>query len=211
MADLPRPRVAWISPQLNYLLASTRYRCYYPVLALRELEIESVFYKSSKEAIPHLKELDAIVFVKHLDRESLKLAGLAKDQGVKVLIDLCDNIVVANYPMAPDFHPALRLAGIGAFADAIVVPSPALAEALKPLLRSGVCFVVIPDQVETRRASQRPDDFRSRSRRLPRGGPSLSCSVPRGLFFIWHAIPKTRWQSSNGRSHWCTGSSVCAW
>jgi glycosyltransferase involved in cell wall biosynthesis len=150
MADLPRPRVAWISPQLNYLLASTRYRCYYPVLALRELEIESVFYKSSKEAIPHLKELDAIVFVKHLDRESLKLAGLAKDQGVKVLIDLCDNIVVANYPMAPDFHPALRLAGIGAFADAIVVPSPALAEALKPLLRSGVCFVVIPDQVETR-------------------------------------------------------------
>jgi glycosyltransferase involved in cell wall biosynthesis len=132
------------------LVASTRYRCYYPVLALRELEIESVFYKSSKEAIPHLKELDAIVFVKHLDSESLRLAGLAKDQGVKVFVDLCDNVVVANYPMMPDFHPALRLAGIGAFADAIVVPSPALAEALRPLLRPGVRFVVIVDQVETR-------------------------------------------------------------
>lgn len=150
MTDLLRPRVAWVSPQLSYLVASTRYRCYYPALALRELEIESVFYESSKEAIPHLKELDAIVFVKHLDSESLSLAGLAKDQGVKVLIDLCDNVVVANYPMVPDFHPALRLAGIGAFADAIVVPSPALAEALKPLLRPGVRFVVIVDQVETR-------------------------------------------------------------
>ncbi|EJT02614.1 hypothetical protein [Rhizobium sp. CCGE 510] len=150
MADLPRPRVAWVSTQLSYSVASTRYRCYYPALALLELEIESVFYGSSKEAIPHLKELDAIVFVKHLDSESLRLAGLAKDQGVKVFVDLCDNVVVANYPMVPDFHPALRLAGIGAFADAIVVPSPALAETLKPLLRPGVRFVVIVDQVETR-------------------------------------------------------------
>ncbi|WP_245306803.1 MULTISPECIES: hypothetical protein [unclassified Rhizobium] len=150
MTDLRRPRVAWVSPQLSYVVASTRYRCYYPALALQEFEIESVFYQASNEVIPHLQELDAIIFVKHLDRESLKLAGLAKDRGVKVFVDLCDNVVVANYPIVPDLQPALRLAGIGAFADAIVVPSPALAEALKPLLRPGVRFVVIADQVETK-------------------------------------------------------------
>ncbi len=150
MTDLPRARVAWVSPQLSYMVASTRYRCYYPALALGELDIESVFYRSSKEVIPHLKGLDAIVFVKLLDSDSVKLAGLAKDQGVKVLIDLCDNIIVANYPKTPDLHPALRFAGIGAFADAIVVPSPALSEALRPMLRPGARFVVIPDQVETR-------------------------------------------------------------
>jgi glycosyltransferase involved in cell wall biosynthesis len=150
MTDLRCTRVAWISPQLSYLVASTRYRSYYPALALREFEIESVFFSSSNEVVPHLEELDAIVFVKLLDSESLRLAGLAKDQGVKVLVDLCDNVVVANYPMTPDFHPALRLAGIGAFVDAIVVPSPALIETLKPLLRSGVRFVVIPDQIETK-------------------------------------------------------------
>ncbi|EHS53134.1 hypothetical protein PDO_4414 [Rhizobium sp. PDO1-076] len=149
MKDLRRTRVAWVSPQLSYLVASTRYRCFYPAFALRDHHIDSVFFRTSSEVLPLLKEIDAIVFVKLLDSESLKLAGLAKDQGVKVLIDLCDNVVVANYPMSPDFHPALRLAGIGAFADAIVVPSPALVEALKPLVRPGLPFVVIPDQIET--------------------------------------------------------------
>lgn len=149
MTNDSRARVAWVSPQLNHMVASTRYRCYYPAISLGEFDIESVFYGSSREVVPHLKNLDAIVFVKLLDSDSLRLAGLAKDSGVKVFIDLCDNIVVANYPMVADFHPALRFAGIGAFADAVVVPSSALAEALQPLLRPGIEFVVIPDQIET--------------------------------------------------------------
>lgn len=176
-----RARVAWISPQLNYAVASTRYRCYYPAIALEEFNISSEFYRASREVISHLNDLDAIVFVKLLDSDSLQLAGLAKDKGVKVFIDLCDNIVVANYPMVADLQPALRFAAIGAFADAIVVPSPALVESLAPLLRCRTRFSVVPDQIETFASVSAAGKLQEQINRS--ASPTPLAIIPRALRF----------------------------
>lgn len=144
-----RLRLAWIVPQLSASVASTRYRCYYPAIALAELGVESQYFTDPRLLKPYLDSIDALIIVKIFDRARLEVAAEAKARGVKIFLDLCDNVVVSTYSRDRNLGQTANLVGIAAFADAVVFASPALRDAVRPLLPSAN-LVVIPDQVETR-------------------------------------------------------------
>ena len=144
-----RKRVAWVVGQLSTDVASTRYRCLYPALALQDVGVESRFFSRSKQLLPDLTQFDALVFVKLLDADSLQVAAAAKVLGLKVFVDLCDNVIVSSYATKQDLRPSMRLAAVSAIADCVITASPALADAVRPLLSARVHFIVVPDQIET--------------------------------------------------------------
>lgn len=143
-------RIAWVVAQKDAAIASTRYRCYYPAMALERLGVESMVFSHALDVLPQLTTFDAIIFVKSLDGASLSLARNAKARGLKVFVDLCDNIIVSNYPKTLDnFAMASSLASVSAIADAFIVASAGLADAVRPVLAARSRFIVVPDQVET--------------------------------------------------------------
>ena len=155
-------RIGWIVSDLNVTTASTRYRCYYPALALSDLGHENDFFRHSEEARTNLDELDAVVFVKRVDGNGPRLANEARLAGKRVFIDLCDNIVVSSYPKKALLRPTLDLVAVAAIADAVVTTSSALSAAMRPLLPAPTRFLEIPDQIETVATYARASDLAQR-------------------------------------------------
>lgn len=142
-------RIAWVVPQKDAAIASTRYRCYYPAMALERFGVESKFFSQALDVLPEISSFEAIVFVKSLDGMGLGLAQQGKALGAKIFVDLCDNIVVSNYSKTPSNSMACNLAAVSVIADAFIVPSAALADAIRPVVAARTRFIVIPDQIET--------------------------------------------------------------
>lgn len=155
-------RIGWIVSDLNVTTASTRYRCYYPALALSDLGHENDFFRHSEEARTNLDELDAVVFVKRVDGNGPRLANEARLAGKHIFIDLCDNIVVSSYPKKALLRPTLDLVAAAAIADAVVTTSSALSAAMRPLLPALTRFLEIPDQIETAATYARASDLAQR-------------------------------------------------
>ncbi len=145
-------RIGWVVPNVSARFASTRYRCYYAALALEAHGYESRIFCRSAEAISALDGLDAVVVVKQVDRKGAELASLAKARGKRVFIDLCDNVLVWSYERVADQRNVQHLVTASIFADAVIVASPALADAVRPALPASTRLLVIADQVETRQS-----------------------------------------------------------
>lgn len=142
-------RVGWVVPDLKATTASTRYRCFYPALALAEHGVESRFFTRSDDLRATLDEVDAIVFVKRIDGKGPRLADAARVAGKPVYIDMCDNVVASAYPKELSFAPTATLAAVSSLAEAVVTSSPALIDVLRPLLPASTRILEIPDQIET--------------------------------------------------------------
>jgi hypothetical protein len=135
-------------------------------LALERHHIASRFYEHSRQAVAELGELHAVIFVKLFDEASVKLACTARKQGLKVFVDLCDNVVVPSYALKPSVETLASLAAISAIADAIVFSSPALSDAIRPHLAANARTLTIPDQIESKETVEAAKTVQRRARKV---------------------------------------------
>ena len=87
--------IGWKVGSLSAKMASVRYRALLPVIALEAAGVQSRVFSESRDAF--LEGLDALVIVKSFTPDDLLLAQVARERGIKVFIDLCDNIFIGGY------------------------------------------------------------------------------------------------------------------
>jgi glycosyltransferase involved in cell wall biosynthesis len=140
-------KIGWKVQNLTTRIASVRYRALLPMLALESVDVQNRIFSSSIDL--NLDGLDALVIVKSFTPDDLFLAQHASSRGIRVVIDLCDNIFIGNYgKSAGKTSPAQIFEAIAMQADAIVVTT----EPLAAIVRQRVPHVqvsVIPDGIET--------------------------------------------------------------
>lgn len=140
-------KIGWKVQKLTAGIASVRYRALLPMLALESVDVQNRIFSSSLEL--NLDGLDALVIVKSFTPDDLFLAQHAASRGIRVLIDLCDNIFLGNYgKSAGKTSPAQIFDAIATQADAIVVTTEPLAAIVRQRI-SHVQVSVIPDGIET--------------------------------------------------------------
>jgi hypothetical protein len=101
----------------------------------------------------HVEELDLLVIVKSFTTEDLALVHRAVEQGVPVVLDLCDNIFIPTYGASPaklKTSPASMFLAMARFCKCIVVTTEPLAVVVRERLDVQVPVHVIPDGLETR-------------------------------------------------------------
>jgi glycosyltransferase involved in cell wall biosynthesis len=142
--------IAWKVLDLRFDVASVRYRALMPALGLRERGYESILLQQG-ENLTLVSNLAAAVFVKSFSPADLKLAQKLRMAGVRIFLDLCDNVFVSGY----ESDGARRAFGcfneLAQVASAVVVPTEELGNHLGRTTAARR-IVVIPDQVETQTA-----------------------------------------------------------
>ena len=137
------------SPAIN--VASVRYRCLLPILALRSASIDAHIF--SKPRSENLDGLACLVFVKSFTSEDYLLALQASQRAIPIVLDLCDNIFIDGYgrkqPGGPTTSPGSVFLQMANLAAMIVVPTEHLAEIVRRRVASSCSVVVIPDGIET--------------------------------------------------------------
>jgi hypothetical protein len=138
------------SPAIS--VASVRYRCLLPVLALRTSGVESRVFSKAPHHLPD--GLACLIFVKSFKSEDYVLALQASQRSIPVVMDICDNIFVNGYGRKLPNGPTtsldsvfLQMAGL---ATMIVVPTEPLAEIVRRDVTSSCPVVVIPDGIVTK-------------------------------------------------------------
>lgn len=140
-------KTGWKIKNLTTLIASVRYRALLPMLALESVDVQNRIFSSSLDL--NLEGLDALVIVKSFTPDDLFLAQHAGSKGIRVVIDLCDNIFIGNYgKSAGKASPAQIFEAIASHADAIVVTTEPLAAIVRQRVHH-VPVSVIPDGIET--------------------------------------------------------------
>jgi len=171
------PLIDWRVRIDDVYVASVRYRCTTPAAHLRELGVAS---RLSWGGIDPLRSPrpDAVVFVKAFGPEEFAIAERAAADGVRVLLDVCDNLFAPDYPAAAAGQDVPTFRAMAELAAAVTTTGPALAEVLRTEVGHVAPVHEIPDPVET------PADLRFAQRfvwreRLRNGG--LPRTVPRGI------------------------------
>ncbi len=140
-------QIGWKVQSLTANIASVRYRALLPMLALDSGEVHNRLFSSGLEL--NLDGLDVLVIVKSCTPDDLFLAQQAISRGIRVVVDLCDNIFIGTYgKSAGKTSPAQIFEAIATQADVIV----ATTEPLATVIRQRVPHVqvsVIPDGIET--------------------------------------------------------------
>lgn len=161
-----RFRLGWYLLVSDVESASVRYRCYH-FARLLDREFDNLFFTQSQAVKDSIRELDAIVIVKRLDRSTIELAALARHWGKPLFVDLCDDLANPRYPTRED--PYLAMTSLLAMASAlqgIIVPSAAMAERIEGYLRDNGSSAppchVIPDIAETRQLYRATERFVSK-------------------------------------------------
>ena len=143
----PPLRVGWKLSTLSGKMASVRYRALLPILALRQAQVQSTVFSTGLES--NLDGLDALVVVKSFTADDIFLVQRARERGIRVLFDLCDNIFLPSYRAEKaDLRPAQVLEAMAPSLDAVVVTTEPLAQAVRREFPA-VDVVIIPDGIET--------------------------------------------------------------
>ncbi|MBS8262803.1 glycosyltransferase [Roseibium polysiphoniae] len=146
-------KIGWFIQNVNILSASARYRCFYPAIALSEKSFESVFFTREGEVIKALDDLDALVVVKRIDFATLSVVSEAYRLGKPVYLDICDDILAPGYRARPGPWRLAVFCACIPYLNALVVPSPMMANRLKEYMNeysSGAVPVkVVRDVAET--------------------------------------------------------------
>jgi glycosyltransferase involved in cell wall biosynthesis len=137
--DMSR-RIGWCVEAADYDIASVRYRCLIPAFALEAWGYHSTFLTSPRDG-----ELDFFVFVKTFGPEHVQLAERLRRKGIPFALDLCDNIFSQGYQSKRKFTNAEGFRVMARMAAEIVVPSEALARAVRESVSDCNPPTVIPD------------------------------------------------------------------
>lgn len=134
--------MVWKTQGCQIKIASTRIRCLLPALSLERAGFKSVMIEKN-ESVDLFKQVSILVFVKSFSQHDLKLAMRAKEHGVPIVLDLCDNIFVDEYisPQVKHFKQMAELA------DLVVCTTDELAGLIREQVIN-TAVIVIPDQIE---------------------------------------------------------------
>jgi len=144
--------IGWKVSSLALSMASVRYRAMLPLLSLEQAGQSCRVFSDADNA--HVEELDLLVIVKSFTTEDLALVHRAVEQGVPVVLDLCDNIFISTYGASTakvKASPARMFLAMARLCKCIVVTTEPLAVAVRERLDVQVPVHVIPDGLETRR------------------------------------------------------------
>ncbi len=157
-----RRRIAWISSNADFGVASVRYRLVYPAAFLQKLGWENIVTSSPDSLIKQLPELDAIVIVKRLDPGIIRIVSEANDAGVPVVLDLCDDILDQDYRATG--HEMFRIVfdAIAPRLSGLVTTGSFLKRRFEAYGFKGPIFV-IPDCVETPALAELGQNFLNRT------------------------------------------------
>ncbi len=145
-----RKFIAWKVLDLRFDVASVRYRALMPALGLRERGYESILFQKG-ENLTLVSDLAAAVFVKSFSPTDLQLAQKLRIAGVRIFLDLCDNVFAGGYESDGARHAFGCFNELAQMANAVVVPTEELGNHLQRTTAAGR-IIVIPDQVETQMA-----------------------------------------------------------
>lgn len=150
----------WKLNSIDLAMASVRYRCLLPVQYLNLLGYRS-FICSTKQEIDLIPQPDAIIFVKSFKISDLQLALEAYNRKIPIIIDLCDNIFVDNYPSQAQIHPKEVFKQMAAMAEAIVTTGQALKKAIQSEIdeRYSTKIFIVRDGVESLETIQYSENF----------------------------------------------------
>lgn len=148
MTSLGKPlQVGWKVNSLASNMASLRYRAVLPIVALEGSEVRNRLFRSGLEA--NLDGLDVLVIVKSFTAEDLLLAELASARGIRLVLDLCDNIFIGSYAATSNtVSPAQAFLTMSEHASCIVATTEPLAEVIRAHVPQ-VPVHVVPDGIET--------------------------------------------------------------
>ncbi len=146
-------RAAWYLPELVERRASLRYRCLYPMAQLRQRGLDVSLLSPGSG-----RNFDAVVFDawglfpttagESQAEASLHLAMDLKSQGVKIVLDNCDN-QFAGAPSEAWQRACQRLRNLALLADRVVTCSPTLADEMMNECQLQNRPLVIGDPIET--------------------------------------------------------------
>jgi hypothetical protein len=137
--------VVWRVQKVTLDLASVRYRALLPCASLTDAGVSCTLTATAdKRAV---EKASHVVIVKAFTPADIELAQHAKSCGKHVYFDLCDNVFVNGYGKSSALPPARALEQMAESLTAIVVPTQALAQAVRRALGS-VPVAVIPDGLE---------------------------------------------------------------
>jgi len=136
-------RVGWKAATTDQNIASFRFRALRPVEALKtrghDVELAS---------LDRIDSYDAVVFSKSYRRADHQLARALKDNGKRVIFDLCDNHFYNPYNLASYRSAHAELVEMISLADLIVCSTPALARVLTAESGTTKPVVVIGDATD---------------------------------------------------------------
>ena len=133
-------------------MASIRYRFLHVALGLRRLGVTSTASTDPKSLLKNLANLDALVVVKRLDAQVLDIASAAADLGIPIFLDVCDDILCAEYRAGSRQLHRSVLRGVLPLIDAIVTTGAAMSERIRSYGFDVPEIVEVPDVAETRQA-----------------------------------------------------------
>lgn len=145
LARTPIKGIGWKLKSLDYRRASTRYRALLPVLGLNKNHYRSYVFSDRNQSI--LNRIQVLVFVKTFSKNDFLYAVRAKEKGIKIILDLCDNIFINTYPPPSNQTYIFKL--MSEISDSIVVSTEYLKTTLLKENISVPPITVIPDGVET--------------------------------------------------------------
>jgi glycosyltransferase involved in cell wall biosynthesis len=180
MTEQKITQVGWKVSQVSTRIASVRYRCLFPLLALRASNIKSTMFDDSRAS--NLDGLEVLVLVKPMSAGDLALAQEASSRGISVIVDLCDNIFVEAYVGKAGAIPSQTFINIASFASVIVVTTVSLEAIVRQHVTGQQEIIVIPDGLETAETVRAADAFIREIERLR--SKSLSALFYRALSWV---------------------------
>jgi hypothetical protein len=132
---------------LSRSIDSVWYRALYPALQLRRMGNAIRLFESTPPSAL-IASLDALIIVKPINLADLKVALLAHQAGIPIVVDLCDDVFVPSCGQCRGLEQALCTAVLN-LASAAVTTGPILAAKLRELVQRNVPVVEIPDPVDS--------------------------------------------------------------
>lgn len=125
--------------------ASFRYRALFPAFRLNEMGIDTIVFSDFNKSL--LKSLTIIIFVKAFTPKDYDYALKAKDKGIPIILDLCDNMLYKHYQSKYDYSKLfIKFASI---ATHIIVTTEAIKKMLLDTCSNNTSVTVIKDGLET--------------------------------------------------------------
>lgn len=138
----------WKVQSENLNIASLRYRCLIPVKYLKDKKYKSLIV-SNEDKIDFYLKIEAIIFIKSFTKQDLKLAQIARQKNIPIILDICDNIFAEGYAAHSKSNPANFFKEMAKIADAIVTTGTALKSCIKSCIDSSIPIFIVPDASET--------------------------------------------------------------
>lgn len=140
----------WKTNSFDIKIASVRYRCLLPSRYLGLHGYKSCFYAGNNPINFNRKsDSDILIFVKSFTPYDLYLSKKAKEAGVPVILDICDNIFIDEYVSKSQFKPSQIFKEMSEVASAIVTTGVALKNTIQAEVNPSVPIFVVPDANET--------------------------------------------------------------